>query len=106
MNRTYNITSGVQDWLKSHAEDLYNDVLEAAELFALTDQEGVTVCTIRSITGVTNYVLADPDRVVESLHKAEMHFAEKEVYEKAARARDCGKLWADKALIYRKRNSH
>ncbi len=106
MKRTYNITSGVQDWLKSHADDLYNDVLEAAELFALTDQEGVTVCTIRSITGVTNYVLTDPHRVAESLQKAEMHYVEREEYEKAGRARDCGKLWKDKALIYRKSNHH
>lgn len=104
MNRTYNINSGVKEWLKAHADDLYDDVLQAAELFSYTNQEGVTVCTIRSITGVTNYVLTDPNRVVESLQKAEMHYVELEEYEKASRARDCGNLWKAKALIYRKSN--
>jgi hypothetical protein len=104
MNKVYNISGAVKEWLKDHFEDLYEDVLNAAEIAAVSVDTDITVCSLRTITGVTNYILSTSDDVVKSLKKAEAHFVEVEDYEKAARARDCGMIWQEKSMIYKQNN--
>lgn len=104
MNKVYNVEGKVQAWLKDHANELYADILLASEESATRNEDKVLVCSIRSITGITSYVISNPNAVVESLKKAEAYFVTCEEYEKAARARDCGMVWEDKAMIYNKNN--
>jgi len=100
MVKTYNVESSVKDWLYSNRQTLFDDILQACE-------EGSTaplvVCRIRSITGITEYVIRYPEDVRRSLLKCEAFFVKEEEYEKAARARDCGKKWEELQGIYKEK---
>lgn len=104
MSKVYNISGAVKEWLTDHFEDLYDDVLNSAENADCSASKGITVCKLRTSTGITNYVLSTSNDVIKSLHKAELHYVENEDYEKAARARDCGMVWKEKLMIYKQNN--
>ncbi len=105
MIKNYNVIGSVNEWLKVNKEKLYDDILDAAEIGAISCQHNITICVIRTVTGVTEYVLKTPIEVIASLRKAEIHFVENEEYENAARARDCIKLWKDADKIYKKKGT-
>ena len=68
--KIYNVEGQVQAWVRSHSAELYDDILVGAEDAAPYEDDRVIVCSIRSLTGVTDYVLRTPDEVVKSLQKA------------------------------------
>jgi hypothetical protein len=94
------VESSVKDWLYNNRECLYNDILEACEG---AESAPLVVCRIRTISGITEYTIQTPADVCSSLQKCEDHYVKLEVYENAARARDCGKKWNDIQKIYKEK---
>lgn len=105
--KTYIVESDVHAWLHDHRDELFDDILEACENGLDEESEKIIVATIRTMYGVTIFNLPSPSEVVESLKKCENSYVMREEYEKAARARDCGRSWEDRIMIYKEnRNSH
>lgn len=100
MVKTYNVESSVKEWFYSNREQLFDDILMACEGAESTP---LVVCRIRTIKGITEYVIQNHDDVRDSLRKCERHYVADEAYEKAARARDCGKKWEDSLEIYKEK---
>jgi hypothetical protein len=100
MVKTYNVESSVKEWFYSNRVQLFDDILTACEDANSTP---LVVCRIRTVKGVTEYVIQHQEDVRESLLKCERHYVADEAYEKAARARDCGKKWEDSLGIYKEK---
>lgn len=105
--KTYIVESDVQTWLLEHRDKLFDDILEACENGLIDNEDKIFVATIRTMYGVTIFNLPSSDEVVASLRKCENSYVSREEYEKAARARDCGRSWEERKMIYKEnRNSH
>lgn len=94
MPKTYIVEESIKDWLELHKDELYDDILEACEEGLRHDESRITVAMIRTLYGVTAFKLPSIDDIINSLQKCEMYYAQAEKYEFAARARDCGIMWA------------
>jgi len=104
MAKTYIVEESVKEWLELHKDDLYDDILIACEEGLRYQENRVTVAMIRTLHGVTAFKLPNIADILFSLQKCEMYYVQTEEYEFAARARDCGIMWADRQR-YIKENS-
>jgi hypothetical protein len=97
--KTYNIETPIKDWVLTHKNDMFYDILEECEKEVNSSKESVTVAVIRSFSGVTYFNLPTLDSITQSLSKCIKYFVENEEYELAARARDCSLAWMNKEYI-------
>lgn len=91
MNKEYVVEGSLKDWLLDHADEIFENVLDACEI-NVGLQEFV-IMQLRSMSGVTMFKVSSKESAVNALGKCEKFFVGIEDYEKAARARDCSKLW-------------
>jgi len=102
--KTYIVEKDIHEWLHDHKDILFDDILEACESSLQNGDYKVTVASIRTTYGITLFNLPSPIEIVESLKKCEDNYVMKEEYEKAARARDCGRSWEDRIMIYKEKD--
>ncbi len=101
MTKTYQITGSFQDWMNSHRYTIYEDILTNCEESLDEDTTQVLVANIMGSNGSMLFTLPTLTAIVESLAKCEKAFVLCEDYEKAARARDCGREWSQREKIYK-----
>ena len=101
MTKTYQINGPFRDWMKEHRYTLYEDILTNCEEALEEDVSQVLVANIMSSNGSMLFTLPTPAAIVDSLAKCEIAFVMLEEYEKAARARDCGREWSQREKIYK-----
>jgi len=91
MKKLYVIEESVRDWMINNAENVYKDLLESCE--KTHKKLPFEVLQIQTITGITTFRIVKEKDVINILKKCMDFFVRVEDYEKAARARDCIKLW-------------
>jgi hypothetical protein len=91
MIKEYIVEESVKDWMLNNTEQVFSNVLESCELHL--GEENFEIMRLRTITGITTFKINDKTSAVNALKKCETYFVKVEEYEKAARARDCVKLW-------------
>jgi len=91
MIKEYIVEGSIKEWMLDNAEEIFVNVLEACEKNLGTSE--FVIMKIRTITGVTLFKVSNKTSVANALHKCEKFFVRVEDYEKAARCRDCSKLW-------------
>jgi hypothetical protein len=89
--KEYVIEGSLKDWMVDNAEEIFVNVLESCERGP--GNESIEIMRLITITGITSFKIGNRDAAINSLNKCEKYFVKIEDYEKAARCRDCSKLW-------------
>ena len=101
MTKTYQINGPFHDWMQTHRYTIYEDILVNCEEALKEDVTQVLIANIMGANGSMLFTLPNLTAIIESLAKCEKAFVSSEDYEKAARARDCGREWSQREKIYK-----
>lgn len=89
--KEYIVEGSIKEWMVENTDEVFDNVLESCERFV--GKNTFDIMKLVTITGVTIFKISNKDSVLSALNKCEKYFVANEEYEKAARTRDCSKLW-------------
>jgi len=89
--KEYIVEGSLKEWMLDNAEEIFENVLETCE--SQVGLPNIEIMRLVTINGVTMFKIKDKESAINALRKCESYFVKTEDYEKAARARDCSKLW-------------
>lgn len=90
--KTHFFNGDVSDWIAENSEQIFDDIISAVDANQ-TFIEPVTVCKIQTELGVVEFIIKTPESACESLKKAEIFYAENDLFEKAAKALALQKIY-------------
>lgn len=89
---TYIPDKDINEWVSENSETIFSDILNSVQcVIDGTATYPAIVCKVRTDIGVLDFLVKE-EGVLDSLKKAELWFAENELYMKAAKARDLQKI--------------